>query len=493
MTEINNTGYKISKHLVFLERGADELLLVNTYECKPLLISRGRECVKKLLQAMEGLNRAAASEKFPNDIALFDLFTEHHILIPADKQECDERQDFFPDGQLQPQGISLYLLLAQSCNMACTYCLNGAKTYKKEKIIQMDEKVAFHAVEYFVKQLVSGGQIEVCLFGGEPLLNWELGKKVFQYCEEKLKPQYPDKHIVYAITSNLSILPDDFIDVAKKYSVSVLCDIDGPATLHNQTRPLINGGPSYEQIAGHVKKLIAAGIRVSLRTTVTSVNVGHISEIAKHHKALKGAGCAFVPVNPVNSDEQLLPDDLLPDMGVMLRGITAAYKAGIWDKTKLLPFSIYASKLIPGNRSVLGCGAPYGNTPVVTAESDVYPCIYLVGIEKYNLGNLMDGTYPKLEVLRSMAEDYQVEHRVDCKNCNWRYACGGGCLVGPLTIKGREDATPAVKQYGEDINCRYTKEILEEILWQMALETKEKVRKNEMSPVSDKGTRMNFC
>lgn len=490
----NKKLWKITENLIILERDAEELLLVNAYELRPLFIRRGREYIKGFLEAAKRLGeRERILEYFPEDAALMELLIEHHILIPADKEERDADLANLPNGKERPQGVSLYLLVAQSCNMACVYCLNGVQTYKKEQMVQMSEPVAFKAAEYFIDRILPGGQIEICLFGGEPMLNWKLGKKVISYCEETLKPKYPDKRISYGITTNLLLLPDDFIEVAQRYNIGVLCDVDGPAALHDELRPRVNGGASYEQIRGNIQRLVAAGIRVNLRTTVTSKNVAHIPEIARHHKELNSMGCAFVPVNPVNSDEQLLPIELLPNMDEMAQRIREAYHDGVWDGKELFPFSVYASKLVAGRRSTLGCGAPYGNTPVITAEGDVYPCIYLVGNSKFHLGNLMDGSYGKTEVLSSMAQAYHVDYRENCKDCNWRYICGGGCLVGPLTVMGRDDASEEVVQYCRDINCRYTKKVFEEIFWQMATETAARVDDGKPMPRNDEKDRMNYC
>jgi len=490
----SNIPLKITDNLILLERDPEELLLVNAYECRPLFIRRGREYIKDFLHAAERLgDREFILQDFPEDAALLNLLTKHHILIPTDKREYDDDPANLPDGKERPQGVSLYLLIAQSCNMACIYCLNGVQTYKKEQTVRMSEAVAFRAVEYFVDRILPGGQIEICLFGGEPMLNWDLGKKVVRYCEETLKPRYPDKRISYGITTNLLLLPDDFIQVAQQYKIAVLCDVDGPEALHDLSRPLSNGGPSHRQIVDNIQRLVSAGIRVSLRTTVTSMNVAHIPEIARHHKELNGVGCAFVPVNPINSDEQLLPIELLPDVNELTQGVVDAYHAGIWDRKELFPFSVYAGKLVAGRRSTLGCGAPYGNTPVVTADGDVYPCIYLVGITKYHLGNLMNGTYPQSEVLHDMAQTYHVDYRETCKDCNWRYICGGGCLVGPLTVMGRADASESVTQYCQDISCRYTQKIFETIFWQMATETAAQVDDFDTALKFDTKGRINYC
>jgi len=36
--------------------------------------------------------------------------------------------------------MSLYLLLSQSCNLGCIYCLNGKRTYRTGRNLQMAEE-----------------------------------------------------------------------------------------------------------------------------------------------------------------------------------------------------------------------------------------------------------------------------------------------------------------------------------------------------------------
>jgi len=189
----------------------------------------------------------------------------------------------------------------------------------------------------------------------------------------------------------------------------------------------------------------------------------------KLHKQIRGASSAFVPVNIVNSDGEILPDDLIPSVNVLRGSVQELYDCQEWELPNLFPFSSYMGNVAPGHRSVVGCGAPYGNTPVVDVNGDVYPCIYLVGIPSYLFGNVMDGTYPQMKILQDMGDGLHVDGRSDCRSCNWRYLCGGGCPVQHLIVKGREhELTPKARAYCENLTCGYTKEILTVLLWDAA-------------------------
>ncbi|HUT54975.1 MAG TPA: radical SAM protein [bacterium] len=471
----------LTKNLLMLERGKGELLLLNSFDPRPLYIKRGRDYIKKFLDSLKKPRTAAAIKKsFPRDTELLKMLMAHRIVITAAEQKKGlDRTDMAYDKKARDDknGMSLYLLLSQSCNLGCVYCLNGVKTYKKDRNLKMKPEIAFKSVERCLQSLNPKGKLEIVFFGGEPLMNWPLAKQVITHCEKKLKKKFPDKPIRYHLTSNLTIMPPDLIQWAKRYNMTFLCDIDGPAKIHDQCRPFVNGKPSHDRILKNIRRLREAGLTVALRTTVTSKNQDHMLEVAKHHKKIGARGSAFVPVNPVNSDEDILSEDLIPSTAKLLDGLAKVYKSKTWSTQDLFPFNVYASHLAGGGRSVLGCGAPYGNTPVVDVNGDVYPCIYLVGIKRFYMGNIMDETYPDNGVLDWMMDFLHVDNIKECKACVWRYICGGGCPVGKLTVFENERAGKKTVKYANSIRCDYTKKIIELMLWDLARETAASVTK----------------
>jgi uncharacterized protein len=188
-----------------------------------------------------------------------------------------------------------------------------------------------------------------------------------------LKEKYPEVDFRYHVTSNLSFLPEDFIERARRHRMTVLCDIDGVGDVHDRCRPFSGGGSTHGVIAANVRKLVGEGIPVSLRTTVTALNQDYLEQTAAHHRELGGWGTAFAPLNVVNSDEDFMSDRLIPDVDRMLDSLTRVKESGIWTMDRLFPFSVYRAKLQPDHRAVLGCGAPYGNTPVVDVQGGCIP------------------------------------------------------------------------------------------------------------------------
>ena len=474
----------LSDNLLCLERGSGELLLVTTPQPSPLHVRRGRGHLRSFLDAVEKFgNTRDLLTRFPNDARLLEMFRQHRIVrfprspMPArtSQPQLGHRQPAAPRSlrAQRPRGtgrasLSLYLLLSHSCNMRCVYCLNGSETYQRDNAIRMPDKVAFRALERFSQLLRPDGRLEIVFFGGEPLLNWPLAKEVILRCEGTLRQQRPRLSIQYHLTSNLTFIPHDLVTWARKYNISFLCDVDGPADLHNATRPYSDGRGSHADTSRNVRQLVSEGFDVALRATVTSHNVDRILDIAAHHKDLGASGSAFVAVNPVTSDEDVLPAELLPDPDTYVDGVLAVHSSGLWSSEQLHPMNVYLPRVVGFESATHGCGAPYGNTPVVDAGGNVFPCIYLVGISRYKLGNVFQDVCQQPDVIEGMLAALDVDNLPECRDCSWRYFCGGGCPVVRLTVVGNPRATPETIRYSHEMRCRTTKSLVEALLWEYA-------------------------
>jgi uncharacterized protein len=365
---------KITDNLLMLERGRDEFILTDYVDLPALYVKKGKRYIKDFLKAVADLKTYKRTlEAFPHDADLLNTLLHHGIIVPHSFKR-KPLQNHSPDGpeSHNKTSISLYLLISQSCNLGCIYCLNGKKTYQTDKTLKMTRDIAFRSIERCLVDLAPGGRLEVVFFGGEPMLNWPLAKETIAHCEDSLRVRHPEKDIRYHVTSNLSLLPGDVIDWARRFDVTFLCDLDGPAEVHDVCRPFKNGRPSHESTVRNVRRLIDAGLRVDLRATVTNLNQDRLLEIAEHHKQSGGASSAFIPVNPVNSDEDILAERLLPSPKKIASGLIEIYRSGVWKNGELHPFSLYAPRLRPGALTVLGCGLPCGNTPVVDVNGDVF-------------------------------------------------------------------------------------------------------------------------
>jgi uncharacterized protein len=484
-----------TRNLIALERGTDELLLVNSFFMRPLYVARGRQRVKQVLRQATGKTCEGLEDLFPRDRGLVRMLRDHRILVdPSTEKERYEGKEI-DAAAVAPcapkKRMSVFLLVTESCNLGCVYCLNGVGTYSKTADSCMSPDIAIQSITACLGQLAPGGTLQVTFFGGEPLLKWPLVKEVIRRCEDELGQAYSDRKIAYHLTSNLTVCPPDFLEVLKQYRITVLSDIDGPPEIHDRCRPFLRGGPSHAKSAETIRRIVDAGVSVALRTTIISINQDCIAETAAHHKTLGASNCGFVPVCPINSDRQYLPDHLLPDPDRIITELLKLYRTGMWDRQTLFPFNEYVLKLRPGSRQVHGCAAPSGLTPVIRANGDVYLCIYLVGQEKYRFGTT------SREWDRGLLDELKASLHVDklrqCRACPWRYACGGGCPVMKLAMLNGAEKNPRAAEYGRRINCDFTRAVLTELLWDTADKARDRLENGsgnaEVLPVE----RASFC
>jgi uncharacterized protein len=460
-----------ARDLITLRRGADEIVLLNGAEGAPVYLQEGGATAAALLErarlapsldALLGADPAAAP--------LVRLLLDAGVLVPADAPPPEVARPCACGAETCGGGreANLYLLLSQTCNMACTYCLAGAATYGGSKPRRMSAAVARAAVLRYLDALRPGGRLRVIFFGGEPLLNWPLARELMDWCHGELRARYPEREITFNLTSNLSLFPADLVDAAQAHGLTFLVDVDGPPAIHDRLRPMRGGGPSHRRIARNIDRLRRAGLRVSLRATVTSVNVARMLEVTRHHREIGGESSALVSMNPVDSDEHVFPESLYPDPERFAAGLRECLALGGWSAEELFPFNEYLGR-VRGDRKAQACGAPYGNTPVVDSRGDVYPCIYWVGIGRLKLGNVADGpVYSNQALLGELFERLHVDHVPRCRDCRWRYLCAGGCPVKRVSLEGHPRATAAARAYAAAIDCRTSETVLEELLWREA-------------------------
>ena len=215
---------KVADELLVLEKGPEELLLANSIDFRPLYIRKGREYIREFLKTVGELAcYKTIAKAYSQERNLLNLLLEYRIVVPRESAGQDKRMGS-SSRRLQSgrkKSLSLYLLLSQSCNLRCIYCLDGARTYQTDQCLRMSKEIAFKSIEHCLDDIEDGGLLEVIFFGGEPLLNWPLAKAVIAHCEKCLREQHTGKRRQYHFTSNLSFLPTDLMEWAKKFNILV--------------------------------------------------------------------------------------------------------------------------------------------------------------------------------------------------------------------------------------------------------------------------------
>ena len=108
---------------------------------------------------------------------------------------------------------ALCLHVAHSCNLSCSYCFASQGRYHGDRAL-MSFEVGKRAMDFLIENSGTRRNLEVDFFGGEPLMNFDMVKKLVAYCREQEKIH--NKNFRFTMTTNGVLIDDDVIDFCNK-------------------------------------------------------------------------------------------------------------------------------------------------------------------------------------------------------------------------------------------------------------------------------------
>lgn len=121
---------------------------------------------------------------------------------------------------------SIALNVIEQCNMRCTYCFAGDGDYGYKS--KMSFETAQEVIRFFTK---SNTKLHIIFFGGEPLLNFTLIKKIVLWCQ-----RLEGLSFTYGITTNGLLLNQKKLDFFLEYQFRVKLSWDGPLLQKEQRK-----------------------------------------------------------------------------------------------------------------------------------------------------------------------------------------------------------------------------------------------------------------
>lgn len=155
-----------------------------------------------------------------------------------------------------PSINSFLVLVAETCNMHCSYCYGTYHKLDTSKSL-MNLETAKRVIDVANKLHI----YEIAFFGGEPLLNFDVIKATVEYAQKK------GLSINYGITTNGTLVTDSIADFFQKHNFKVSVSIDGPKEVHNLTRKYRNGTGTYDDVLRGINKLKERQILSALEIT----------------------------------------------------------------------------------------------------------------------------------------------------------------------------------------------------------------------------------
>jgi len=408
---------------------------------------RGGNCyvlnVERLLAKRVTEDAAATLDRLTSDPALeLTSAVEHELseLKLRRNSEWEQRhaevQRELADPKEQPiSNISLFV--SQQCNMRCVYCYGGGGEYGDGSL--MEEAAATRAVDWLIEQSEGVKELGITFFGGEPLLNFPLVRRVVEYASGRGSAE--GKTFRFGLTTNLSILNHETIAFLRAHEFSVLVSFDGPPDVQDRNRPFRDGRGSYETVAANVRRLLSALPKGRVACRATLFGATDPQRVVQAIRSFGFATWHLVPRSRCILESGMGDGEDAQDQTRLLEQVEADAAEALtvirtrdWDGIKAMGGSGTVAPLLQDialrRRRFYSCGA--GRRYVAIATSgDVFLCHRFVGLHEYRLGSIFDGALDRSAYQGSLIRDGSP-----CAPCWARYFCAGLCRYANAAATG---------------------------------------------------------
>ena len=364
----------------------------------------------------------------------------------------DIYRDFVVDFKKRKTVVkALCLHIAHDCNLACRYCFAEEGEYHGRRAL-MSYEVGKKALDFLIANSGSREHLEVDFFGGEPLLNWDVVKRLVEYGRSQEEAHH--KKFRFTLTTNGVLLNDEIMDFCNREMSNVVLSLDGRKDVNDKMRPFRNGSGSYDLIVPKFRKFAESRGQMNyyVRGTFTRNNLDFADDVL-HYADLGFQQMSMEPVVADPSEDYAIREEDIPAILKEYDKLAVEYikrkKEGRGFNFFHFMIDLKAGPCVAKRMAGCGSGTEY---LAVTPWGDLYPCHQFVGNEKFLLGNVDTGVV-NLEV-RDEFKLCNVYAKDKCRDCFARFYCSGGCAANSYNFHG--SITDAY-----DIGCEMQKKRIE--------------------------------
>lgn len=306
---------------------------------------------------------------------------------------------------------ALYLNMTQKCNLHCTYCYATSRKEHGKGNLALDD---YKRILLEAKSISE--KIDVIFTGGEPLLS-----------EHTLDVARFAKSLGFGcrILTNATLINESNIEELVRCFDFFKISLDGSSEeKHDHYR----GKGSYKQTLHAIELLEKHNANFQLAMVVTKENADDVSAMNEKW----GSKLTYQPLFPLGRAKE-------QKQNFALTGLE--YYAAMCQNVNINPFSDISNVIRAHreNRSIVKCSMGDGELSI-SCTGDIYPC-QLLHTEEFCIGNIKNQNLQN--VYNSKENERFKFHTVDiiekCKQCDFRYLCGGACQARNFTETGTID------------------------------------------------------
>lgn len=342
----------------------------------------------------------------------------------------------------------LELVLTEDCTLRCDYC------WIPKRPEYMSWEVAKRAIEFLFEESRDARDLEITLFGGEPLLAWEVFVRSVEYAEQCAAQT--GKRVHWAVTTNGTLLNEENVPFAVRHGINYLLSVDGDKSRHDLHRRTVDGRGSFDLIAANIPMLKRVQGWLGVRMTI---NPDTIAGLAASIRLLAHLGINqfLIAVNQAASWDRRSARLIDTEWIEVARTYAEMRRTG-W------PIRMTGFEKRPEADKAKGWGCEGGRDKVaVTPSGEIYPCSRFLDVEwirkASRLGHV--GVGITADHRRQGLTDNREVIRFKCMRCRHKERCTGSCPATNWLTTGSPFVAPRIDCYLHDVGETLKREVPE--------------------------------
>ena len=340
--------------------------------------------------------------------------------------------------------MNLTLHLTNRCNLACTYCFVPFGN------LRMTADTAKSAVDFAVTK---GSPTGILFYGGEPMLERDVIYQTVEHAERIRKET--GHQFSYKMTTNGTLLDEEFLKFAKSVNLTIGFSHDGPA--QDDCRFFTDGSPSSGVLADKIPLLLqyqpfAIGMSV-LDSTVVHKATAMV-------KFLRRSGFRYITLN-LNYDAPWTQDDFEVLRQEYEKMAKLYYNWTLKEeKVYLSPFDQKILSHVKGESYNVDRRTMSQNQPSIAPDGTIFPGSRYVDDPAFSIGDVWEGIDEKKQEFFVNKGATPLEACKKCaiqNRCNYAYdtlARSGeefAIDIKPVMCAHEKLLTPIADKLAEDL------------------------------------------
>ena len=410
--------------------------------------------IMDLEKSFEVIDYANNFFKIENDEIIFSIDMTAESFLDVEKikafdDKLSEYENLYITESDIVDGKSEEFLKSLKCDLygLSDYCVSDNMSEEFKKIILDENLYSKFSEKEKVDNILSKGKYNPKFLDKKRLLRLN---------RELLETFYPDylthrefQQFRIWFMSNGTNISKENIELIKRININPFwISLDGPAEIHNKNRKYYNNKDSFDDVIKNIKHLQENDIDVKISCVLTK-DYPYPDKLYSFLKQLNVVAIQICPVRNGNSVSFNMED---------IEKVKDGYK-NLYDVLykEVLNNDFSSFKLLKEDLSMLALGnlfsrsrqynrCTWGTEVVLDSKGDMYPCLYVIGDEKYLLGNISERKSAS-DVLKPIL----VNQLDKCPSCWARYLCGGTChynsIVNKKSVYEKDDLECEIRQF----------------------------------------------